>query len=77
MLPSVEILGRYDLGLRSPVTIARHMGIIYPLTSCCEASAKGAEEGIICRSCYRPVSDVFGLGWTQEEWDTAPLGSQV
>lgn len=35
-------------------------GIIYLLTPCCGASAKGSGEGVVCRSCYRPIPSVFG-----------------
>ena len=36
-------------------------GIIYPLSKCCKASAKGSGNGIVCRACYRPLPDRFGM----------------
>lgn len=69
----IEILGEFDFYGLGSVKIARNLGVIYPLTWCCEASAKGAEDGIVCRRCFNPIPDDFGIGWTQEEWDRNPL----
>jgi len=44
-------------------TLVAQDGIVYYLTDCCKASGKGGQHGVICRSCYRPVSDVYGMGW--------------
>ena len=38
-------------------------GIVYYLTPCCKASAKGCDGYIGCRSCYRPIADELGDGW--------------
>lgn len=46
-------------------------GIVYPLTLCCEASAKGMEGGIGCRGCYEYVEDGFGMGWHLDDMPTA------
>jgi hypothetical protein len=45
--------------------LVRCDGIVYYLTPCCQASAKGAECGTVCRACYREVSD--DLGWACTE----------
>ena len=39
--------------------------LAYPLTPCCQASGKGSERGVVCRSCYNEVSAMYG--------DCAPL----
>lgn len=33
---------------------------LYPLTPCCDASGKGGEYGVMCRSCYVDVDDYYG-----------------
>lgn len=43
------------------------VGIVYPLTACCGASAKGSGSGVVCRACYRPVPATLGAGWTLAE----------
>jgi hypothetical protein len=44
-------------------------GMCYYLTECCGASGKGSGEGIVCRSCYRPVGDQYGMGWLVSDSD--------
>ena len=47
-------------------------GIAYYLTPCCQASGKGSGDGIVCRACYRPVADTYGMGWLVTDtamWD--------
>jgi len=51
-------------------TFAVQDKMVYPLTECCEASAKGSEGGIVCRRCYRAIDDLLGMGWT---WDDPEL----
>ena len=46
-------------------------GIVYILTRCCNASGKGATRGVICRACYRTVSDVHGWGALAADLDGA------
>lgn len=52
---------------RCRVVVANSDGMIYPLTACCSASGKGSADsptGVVCRSCYQPVSAVYGdCGW--------------
>lgn len=43
------------------------VGVVYPLTACCGASAKGAADGVVCRGCYRSLPDAMGMGWTLAE----------
>lgn len=33
---------------------------LIPLTSCCHATGKGGEHGVICRGCHQPVDEKFG-----------------
>lgn len=40
-------------------TLALSHGIVYPLTPCCEASAKG-NVGVTCRECGQAVDDRYG-----------------
>lgn len=40
--------------------------IVFYLTGCCRADAKGSANsptGVCCRSCYRPVPAELGAGW--------------
>jgi hypothetical protein len=43
-------------------------GIVYPVTPCCRATAKGGEYGVICRKCYADIDDFYGMGFTEEEY---------
>lgn len=36
------------------------LGSPYALTTCCQASAKGSTDAIVCRSCYTEVSSELG-----------------
>jgi len=47
-------------------TLAISMGLVYPLTACCGASAKGGEHGIICRKCYSPIEAEYAGCDTEE-----------
>lgn len=44
---------------------------VYPLTPCCQASAKGSIAGdypaTVCRNCYEEVDDSFGDCWQPTE----------
>lgn len=44
-------------------TFAACDGIVYFLTDCCKASAKGVEHGVACRACYRLVDERLGMAW--------------
>jgi hypothetical protein len=57
----VIVLGRTVIG-----TVAECDGFRYYLTDCCGASAKGMENYVGCRGCYRPIDD--GIGGLPE-WD--------
>lgn len=39
-------------------------GIVYPLTECCQASAKGSDSptGVVCRKCYSTQDEAMGWG---------------
>jgi hypothetical protein len=53
------------------VAYAPDVRLAYPLTDCCGASGKGsadAASGVVCRSCYREVSPLFG--------DCAPIDDE-
>lgn len=45
---------------RCGVTAAMADGIVYALTPCCGASAKGSAHGVVCRACYAPIPSVYG-----------------
>ncbi len=56
--PVVREVGRDTVGI-----IAESAGMLYYLTHCCHASAKGSSNsptGVCCRACYRPVSPDLG-----------------
>ncbi|ACF33972.1 hypothetical protein KAMIYU_9 [Mycobacterium phage Kamiyu] len=36
------------------------------LTPCCEATAKGSGDGVVCRKCYQPVDERLGGAWDAE-----------
>jgi hypothetical protein len=46
--------------------------MLYVLTTCCQASAKGGEHGAVCRACHRQIPDV--CGWADMS-DTVTVGS--
>jgi hypothetical protein len=58
---TVRVLGSDFRG-----TVAAADGIVFYLTACCRASAKGSSNspsGVCCRECYRPVSGDMGTAW--------------
>lgn len=34
-------------------------GLVYRLTPCCAASAKGTTKGVVCRGCYKKISNFY------------------
>lgn len=54
------------------VKFVRCHGVIYPLTPCCNASAKGSASGVVCRACYEVLPEGWGAGWTESEWTGRP-----
>lgn len=60
------------LGMDSTGHLAVTGGTVHYLTYCCKASAKGAGDGVVCRACYRTVSDDLGRAWMADDtasWD--------
>ena len=51
-------------------TFAACDGIVYFLTDCCKASAKGTERGTCCRSCYRLIDERLGMAWLAADFVT-------
>lgn len=49
------------------IAVNTEIGIAYPLTTCCQATGKGAGYGVVCRSCYAEVDWAFGDGWIISE----------
>ena len=49
--------------------------MVYLLTSCCGASAKGSEAGTVCRGCYKPVKDA--MDWSAMSDDAGVLASLI
>jgi hypothetical protein len=47
-------------GLTVAVAKSGTVWLAYPLTPCCQASGKGSERGVVCRSCYNEVSAIYG-----------------
>lgn len=56
---SVTILTTASFG-----SLALSDGVVYPLTPCCQASAKGSmaggEPATVCRVCYREIDPLLG-----------------
>lgn len=54
-------------------SLALSDGIVYPLTACCSASAKGSmalgEPATVCRGCYEEIDPAMG--------DCAVVGSET
>ncbi len=42
-------------------------GMVYYLTPCCKASAKGCDEHVACRACYRVIPDALGDAWMVDD----------
>ena len=61
-------LGLFEVWGEEDIAVYFSYGVIYPVTDCCKATAKGTDGGICCRSCYNEVDSLFGMGWTQEEF---------
>lgn len=60
-----RVLGKDAFG-----TLAVCDGIVYYLTPCCQASAKGGWEGTICRACYEPLPDEYGWACLWQDFAT-------
>lgn len=50
------------------VAIVKSGEIYYPLTVCCDAVATGSDGMTCCRVCYQEVDSIFGICWTEEEF---------
>lgn len=67
-----QLPDRYPLEVESGTDYVHMMRVdgprgtyYYPLTPCCDASAKGTEWGPSCRKCYRDLPEVYGITLTQ------------
>lgn len=63
-----QLVGKFLLWGEDEVTVYSCEDMKYPVTDCCQATAKGTEWGICCRSCYGEVDSFFGSFWTDEMW---------
>ena len=63
-----QYLGTFTIWGEEGIAVYTSYDIIYPVTTCCEATAKGTEWGICCRACYEEVDGLFGMAWNAEEW---------
>jgi len=61
--------GNHRLGDYENIAYVESYGLVYPLTPCCQASAKGTEYGTACRACYAEIDPVFGICWTTAEFE--------
>ena len=50
--------------------IVNNGSLYYPLTECCSATATGSMGETCCRNCYEEVDSIFGICWTESEWQT-------
>ena len=69
---AVESIGRFPYAGYQDVEFVKCCGVIYPLTPCCHASAKGCDGYTGCRKCYAEVPSEFGAGWYEDEWKGQP-----
>lgn len=66
--------------MSAPIVLSSHLGmgqfvlspempIVYRLTECCGASAKGSSSGpyVVCRACYKRLPDVMGDAWEVDD----------
>lgn len=50
------------------LAVNAELGIAYPLTTCCDAAAKGGYDyNVFCKACYEDVSSAFGMCWMIDE----------
>lgn len=62
-------IGFFPLGEYESVEFVQdETGLVYPLTPCCGATAKGMDEYVGCRNCYHEVDSILGMCWTADEW---------
>lgn len=64
---AVTVIGRCKTGM-----VATDGQMVWFLTDCCAASAKGLEDGVGCRSCYELIDPSLG-GVYDEKFD-GPIG---
>jgi hypothetical protein len=65
---TVTPIGIYTLNGIPGVQFVKSFNTIYPLTKCCQATAKGSDGCVVCRKCYREVDPIFGMAWTEDEF---------
>lgn len=65
---SPTYIGTFTVWGEEGIAFYSSYGLTYPVTPCCEATAKGTEWGICCRACYEAVDGFYGMSWTESEW---------
>lgn len=70
-------IGFFPWGENDNIEFVLSDGLVYPLTPCCGATAKGMDEYIGCRACYEEVDSMLGACWTVEEWETDGLATKA
>lgn len=43
------------------------LGMLYYVSKCCGASAKGTQDGVTCRNCYQPIPEAVGMAWMVDD----------
>jgi len=71
---SVTITDIVDPRTGGFIAVSDEIGIAYPLTPCCNASAKGMDV-VVCRGCFEEVSPMFGMAYTRDEMPEACGGA--
>jgi hypothetical protein len=66
-----------NTGGKVHVTLIAKEWMASPLTTCCNASATGTENGPACRACYEEVDWEFGDCWTTERQIPAEIRTAV
>jgi len=63
-----EFIGKYLVWGEDEIAVYASEGVKYPVTDCCQATAKGTDWGTCCRVCYEEVDSMFGMYWDDQMW---------
>jgi len=66
-MPSIVSSTVTTISMGVDADLAISGGMVYYLTACCKASAKGCDGYIGCRACYQPIADSLGDAWMADD----------
>ena len=63
-MPLTETNGPQKIADAAGIALVVSDGLVYPLSECCGASAKGSSSptGVVCRKCYNTLPEIMGWG---------------